>query len=392
MARATRRLLAALAVLVCLLQPGSAQQKNGLILHGSLEQDSSLRQYGDYSLRYAGSSLFNLSFRNANDEFARLDGSLDFSLLQGENAEQAAGRTRSLLESAFSGLATQPDYSILSAALAGQNSFQASVKKLYLSLYFEAADFSAGRQIISFGRGAVFSPVNAFSPVDLSDLNYARGGSDVIRLKTAFGESSGLDAATSLSARMDSTVSALRLYGNLAGCDLSAVGMYRSSREEWLLGGDFKFDLELGFHGEVLAHLDRRRGKAWPEAMAGADYSIEQTWFFNLEYLYNGDPLGPSGISLAEIAESGRIFLNSQYVFGAIQWKPNDLATVSSNILWNPIDAAAIASVQFGYNLFQNADLLVYLRWYEKNINNLDLATLGRQFPWEYGVKLSVKY
>jgi len=113
-----------------------------------------------------------LNLQNANAKSAKIEGSVDFWLLTGAYAD-AYRRIDSTSSLILPGLSSV---------------FIADVRKLYASLFLPFADVSIGRQIISFGQGMVFSPIDVFSSVNILDLTLRRSGSDVARVRVPFGD------------------------------------------------------------------------------------------------------------------------------------------------------------------------------------------------------------
>jgi hypothetical protein len=322
----------------------------GLVFSGSLlgdaaalftapEAGSSLSS-SDFS--YTGSNRFTLNFITANHSAAKAEGSFRATVLTGSAAAQTAGSAANAVSA--SGAVLVPE-----------------LRKLYVAFYTDAADFSVGRQIVSFGRGQVFSPIDSFSSVSFEGLEPERTGSDTLRVKVPLGDLAGIDAVAAPAAELGNGTYALRAQTTVADTGLSAVGMYRGSADEYVAGADFKGDLEVGLYGEGLVHIARTTGDLRVEAMAGTDYSIANEYFFTAEYQYRGRGEGNERAAVPK--DDHDLFLDAS-------WEPTSLETFSANLVWDVTTMAALTTASASFSVAQNASLAFYVRW-------LDGALLG---------------
>jgi len=337
----------------------------GLQLSGSLLTDASLLQSfagqgSQPSLSPGGFSQFTLNFVNTKRQFAKVAGSAVMTLSYGGYADAYRAAVSQIVGPAEPGL-----FALLSSNGAA---VQVDLRQLYLAIYTPLADLSMGRQIVSFGVGTFFSPIDAFTEPTLSDLNYIRSGSDVVRIDAGFGELSGLEAVSTVTDSADTLTSALKLYTNLAGVDLAGVVMYRGTRDELLAGVDFKGDLLLGVYGEAVEHFSLASQARWFEGMLGADYSFGDQLFLTLEGYYNGNPVAVGSLNAAQIASAGSLFLNEYYLYFASRLVLNDLMSLQASLIYDFSANALLPTLQYRYNIVQNANLIVYGRYFGGNI------------------------
>ncbi len=360
-------------------------QSGGLELGGSLAVDTSILQSFDGSgqdLSLGGSSQLTLNFVNSNRQSAKVEGSVILTLLTGAYADAYSA---ALVQTLGSGVAPAL-ITILSSSGAIVN---VDLRKLYLEIYSPVVDISMGRQIVNFGKGTLFSPIDAFSRPLLSDLNYVRTGSDVVRLEVSFGEVSGLEAVSTIADSVSRLSSALKLYTIIADFDLSAVGLYQGAGNQLLAGLDFKGDLLVGIYGEAVEHFLFSPSSGYFEGMLGADYSIEGALFFILEYYYNGNPVAPGSLGPADLAAQPGIFLNQQYLSFSSRWLVSDLVSVMASVIYDIPASAFLPTLQLDFNAAQNADLLFYARYFHGDIRGGGAAP-GPDL--QYGVQVSVRY
>jgi len=184
---------------------------------------------------FGGSGLFNLNLRNVNREFAKVEPNLDLGTLYGRYADLYLQANPTSLE-----LNGVPAY--------------LNLRKLYMSMFLPFGDLSLGRQIVNFGKGTVFSPIDVFSRVDLLELTFRHQGSDVGQLAVPFSDLSGVEAIVEDPASSREHSSAIKLYANTFGWDLAAVALHRHVSEETLAAIVCKGDAFVGVYGEVVPH------------------------------------------------------------------------------------------------------------------------------------------
>lgn len=359
-------------------------QAAGLDIGGNLQEGALLLQNLSPASTpsLAGSSVLTLNFENRNRSFAKVSGSVQLNLLYGSYADAyAAAVTQAIGPTAAPGLLSLLETQGAAATI--------NLQKLYLEVFTQNADISMGREIINFGVGTLFSPIDAFSEPELTNLNFTRSGSDVLRVDVPFGAVSGAEAVTTLSDSLNTLVSALKLYTNIDNTDFAAVTLYRGSGEELLLGGDFSGTLIAGIYGEAVEHLFLDGQASYFEGMLGTNYLAGNSLVFTVEYYYNGDPVAPGSLSPTQAAAATPIFLNRNYLYGSARYLLNGVMSLSGSLVYDLSAGSTLATLQYDWNLVQNADLLFYVRSIEGDIRS------GGSYPGpnlEYGFQLTVSF
>jgi hypothetical protein len=342
-----------------------SSDKKGLDINGHLLNEASLLQYynkDSYTtdFTYAGRSVFRLNFLNTDRSFAKIEGSVDFSLFYGEYAD--------LLKT----------------------SFLFNIRKLCLALYPEFADITLGRQIVNYGVGFLFSPIDVFSKVDFTDINYARLGSDIARIQIPLGELGGLDLTTTFSAVMTNVTSAVKLFGNIFESDLALIGIYHGDAKEWITGFTFKGDLEVGIHGELVEHFFESGTNNFFEGMLGIDYSFfDSKLILLLEYYYNEKAVDTNTVNIANYLSINKPFFNKHYLFFQCQYVIDEIRKAGVSAIYNPLDNALVLTAQYLQNIFQNANLTAFIRY---NLNNLNGISFVRAPLFQYALQFEVLY
>ncbi len=336
----------------------------GLEFHGSIYSDLSLYHYdimdGD-SLVFGGRNTLALNVKNTNREHGKLEASLDIVALYGAQADGVFGLV--------------PDAALSLVALEGAPVLL-DLRKLYYAIYLPFVDLSVGRQIINFGKGFVFSPLDAFSQVDIIDIAFRRRGSDVVAARFPLGTLAGVDLIAEFPVAGGEHVSAGKLFANIFGFDWSALGIYSHRCDELTVGMAFKGDVEIGVYGEAAEHFLEGIDNRYFEMMLGADYSLaEGDLVMQAEYLHSGKD------------DSVRSMWGKHNAFVSLTYRINDIMRVSGSAINNFTDETTIATLQYFYNILQNVDAVVYVRGYRGGIDSL-LALPDV----EYSLRVEVKF
>jgi hypothetical protein len=368
-----------------LLVAAQSQQEQGLVLSGVSRNDLVCLETLDKTkpvrdqLDFAGANLLTLDFKNTRTTTAKIEGSFDLWLLSGVYADAFKAGDSS---------------TALSVAQTSSSVFLLDIRKLYGSLYLPFADFSLGRQIISFGQGLVFSPIDVFSSVNILDLSLRRSGSDVARVRVPFGDLAGIDAIAKIASRKQGMTAAVKGYSHFGSFDLAAVGTYQGSQDaaqdEFITGLTFKGDLVAGVYGELVEHWKQGGGRSFV-GMLGSDYSIENAWYFTAEYLYNeradtGQTSAPASFS---IVQTSIPMIHHHYGFLSARYKISDIMNVSASAIADITAKSGILTVQYFYNILQNANTILYVQYYPGSANGLLSLTSGEL---TYGLRVEVAF
>lgn len=354
-----------LSILPLTLAALDDSNNKGLILSGRLMNNNSLYQYNNPSANqapftYSGQTTLRLDIVNVDQSQAKVQSDIDVNFYYGAEADQY----NSLVNNANQSSVITSNFPTTSITL----------RQLYLALYPSFADISIGRQIINFGVGMIFSPINVFSSFDPTDIDFTRTGSDVARVKVPFGDTGGLDLVSTFTTAMTNATTAAKLFGNFFGFDFSGVAIYNGAYREVTTGATFKGDLEIGVHGEFVEHFFTDTSKRYFEGMLGIDYSFfDSKLALFLEYYYNELPVDPTTVTLKNLASINRIFYNKHYLFLEGIYTIDEIRKVSSFIIYNPLDNAYEAVVSYTQNIFQNANLTGYVQYFQNNLNGVNL-------------------
>lgn len=302
---------------------------------------------------FAGMSVLSLNLKNTNRDYAKVEGLFDIVVPYGKTIER-------YIPENFTSDSDSSIGELFELFSFGNAPVLLDVRKLYLSIYLPFADITMGRQIINFGKGFVFSPVDVFSSVELTDINYRRSGSDIVSIRIPFSDLAGLDLITELPFLDESFSVAVKMFATFSSFDFSLIGMYRDKgistnlENEAVIGLTWKGDIEIGFYGEAVCHILTDSSIAFFEGMIGADYSVKDIWYFTAEYLYK------------QYNWQNSIW-GEHNLFGSVRYTINDLMNISANAIYDFQHEVTIGILQWYYNILQNVNTIIYIQGVDNN-------------------------
>jgi hypothetical protein len=369
----------------------AAQAETGATIGGSASEQAFATYVNDgpvdaEDFSYGAVTDLELALR-AKGEHARAEATISARLFTGSAAAAAWSAAAAAL--------ARPDELMLPAYSQSVSSVPdailgARVRTLYVKLDEGPFSLTAGRQIVNFGKGALWSPVDIFDELDLSGLSPDRRGSDALRLSDAIGETGSLDLVAAPAASPASGRYALRGTafvsgagfasgaGPFGGANLGLIaardGSAAGSVGAWELGGDFKVDFGPSFYGDAIYELPDS-GSGSLRAAVGADWSFDladRKLVLAAQYYYEGTG-----------ASADPLFPGKHNIYASIAWAAGDFFSLSSNVIWRLDDGASQTTVILAWDAAQNASLDVYIQ---------ASASSGSAFVGLFGSMLEVKF
>jgi hypothetical protein len=352
---------------------GSPGVSPSLVLGGSvLEQaygsydDSGLTASGDFG--YGSSTTLELNI-DAKGEKARASASLEAAVLDGEAAQAAwLYRPYDPVDELF-----VPETAQQAASMGGPDLLLAArVRTLYAKLDEDWVSILAGRQVINYERGAIWSPTDLFTRLDLSGLSPERLGSDALRLVFPFGATGGLDLAAAPGADPAAGLYSARLSGLVMGVDGALTAARDGEAATSSIGADFKADLGAGIYGDLIYSRPDSGSSGSLRAAGGADWSFGD-FIVAAEYYYNG-----GGVA------ADLLFPDAQNLYADLTWRVSEFLNVSSSAIWDLGGQSGDLLILGSWSAAQNAGLSAYakLLWGQSSLSQgLQLgATLELSF------------
>lgn len=365
--------------------------KKGLELNGKAYFDAGIYQYKNSKVRFAGDMVGDFTVKNADRKFFRFLTTFDVALNYGEK------NIYNYIKDALPPFAQNTIFANEDASL------NLNLKTMYISLFTEYVDINLGRQIITFGTGTFFSPINTFSQLNTSQLSsvsssgvsFERYGVDSVDLLIPIGATGGIELTSTFSSKMDNIVSALKLYGNLFNVDLAIYGMYRTGLNQAVAGISFKGDLVVGIYGEAVGNIYTEKEKlkdSFMQLMLGIDYSFFSSKLLLMtEYQYTSrkHKIGET-IDIREATITP--FLGEHYLFFQVSYLPIDIMYLSFGALWNVLDNGYLFSLTYNWNIMQSCNMIVYGRFLNEKLNVAGYDSVADIPVGEYAIRFEVYF
>jgi hypothetical protein len=341
---------------VLLVSKGVALESANINFWGEMTNDLTLihtvHRNSHDTLEFTGNGILTLNLRTINNNAVRIEASSDIILLYGAYGDLV----RKLLPSSWS--------------LSGTNGpVLFDLRKLYAGFFLPFVDIFAGRQIINYGVGTVFSPVDIFSSVNFFDVSFKRRGSDVLRLRVPFGPTAGAELTAGLTSTFNALTGAVKMFGTISGVDCALYGIFKEREHEASIGASCKGDYLIGICAEVIERISTDNEQSLFSGMIGADYSVHNEWLFDAEYLYNKNNGSDSAATGSLLNES--VFTSQHAVFLSVLYKFNDLSNAGLSAISAVNDGYGLVTAQYSRNFLQNATAMLYVRYLYGNKSGL---------------------
>ncbi len=315
------------------------EEERGLVLSGKAWADAgalmTLPDSGEADFGYTGVAGLKLGIVNADRTVIRFDAAAEAALYYGALAEPALSLKDALLASIAAGAGIPPDL-LASLGLSGENALLA-LSLTRLSLRYDA-DFLAltlGRQIVNFGKGALFSPADLFGKPALMGVETTRSGVDAARLSVPLGDLAALDAVAAPGRELDLGTYLARGSASIGKFDAALGGGNRAAADEWLITGEFLANVGIGLSAEAALSLpggDAPDGGPRIRAQGGAQYSWDE-WLLRGEYYFNGKSTGSGYADPAPASDALAAFPLAHNAFLMASWSPSDFFSLSAVLL-----------------------------------------------------------
>ncbi len=237
--------------------------------------------------------------------------------------------------------------------------------RVYLKLYSNFANLTAGKQRIAWGAGTIWNPTDVFNPLVMSFAVKEEETTNVeaVRLEAPLGSAGGIDAYVLTGKTWSGTKKGLRVKTTVGLFDiaLSYVDLGSNSSQ---IGFDSSGDwMDAGVRTEVVLRSPAG-GNAYIQSVWGMDYTLDNGVGLNAEYFFNG--LGRKNkdhydwLSLA----AGNISqLGMDYLFFSANKIIDELTNIRCSLIGNLDDLSYIIYPQYSRNISQNVDLNLEAMW-----------------------------
>ncbi len=301
----------------------------------------------DASLDYAAETGLRFAVVNADRSVMRFDAMAEASLLSGAAAEPALAAMETLSGALVSALGIPPGVLLPLAEGSAESFLSLSLKKFSLRYDADFLAISVGRQIVNFGKGLLFSPVDIFSPPSLSGVEAGRNGTDSLRLSLPLGNLAMADAVARPGRAAEDGDYGLRAAASLGILDIALSGAYRGRPGEWLAGAEAQTGFAIGalsltLYGETALTIPADGPGAdgrW-RATAGLSIVPLQELMIRGEYYFNGK--SPEyGYASSGAQDHLLAYPLPHYAFLMASWAPSDFWSIALTCLQGFSETAA---------------------------------------------------
>ncbi len=287
---------------------------------------------------------------SARGSVLRAEFSLEASLLSGAAARAFAAAVVNPLVAFPADILYAP--AAPGSLAAAETVLAARVRTAYVKWNAEAFSLTTGRQVVNYGKGTAWSPVDIFTERDFSGLSVVRRGSDAVRLTVPLGDLSLAEAVAAPAYDLSEGSYALRLAGfAFEALDGSLLAAWDGGREVWIAGADAKADLSFAsLYADAAWDLPLDGGGAALRALAGFDASFGD-FVLACEYYYNGGG-----------QEADPLFPGAHNLYAALSWEAADYHTLAFSGLADLEEGIISLQAAWAWDLAQNGILTTYLK------------------------------
>ncbi|MCX7882020.1 MAG: hypothetical protein N2314_02230 [Brevinematales bacterium] len=321
-----------------------------------------------------GQTVWRVSVANRDTEYARFDVSGDLVILSGVITNGAQG---SMLWS-----------------IGEETLLMVDVRKCSVMVKPFWGDVILGRQLVRWGEGFIFSPMDFFSQMDVRDVNLSRLGVDALRIKLPLGQVGFAEGIGVIRSFWTNSLVGVRTGGGGESWYVTGALFYRGKEEAWMGGLSLKWDFGPTWYGEGVYHSTTNTNKSFWHGMVGMDYSFWGKWVFRVEYMTH--TLERTHFSLFEYSTLPVYpFLSHHYISLHLMMIPTLIDSFFLTVVANLDDEEQNLWYKgqwwiLGYqrNLYQNVNLLTWLR-YQTDISAM---TSEKRGGFSCLVSVEVKY
>ncbi|MEN2998123.1 MAG: hypothetical protein ABDH28_03700 [Brevinematia bacterium] len=340
---------------VILASSGFAWDDGGVIASGHFRTDvgilfaisnSHLENY-----YYFGKNTLRVDVVNSDTAYGKIDGSVDLHIVSGRYYDIFFLQTNGIL-------------------LGDNVLLLINLRKLYLAVSLDWVDISIGRQLLRFGQGLVFSPINFFDKLDISDINFSRIGSDSIRLKAYLSDTSDANLIVVPRTQVTNSDFSARLSFMLAGINMEGAIGYFGQNEEVRAGLSFKADVEVGIYGEFAYNYHNQETNRYFEFVIGGDYSIFKKLVVRGEYYFNSLDVAKLPLQSA-ISLRNYPFVSKQYAMLQLSYLPDITTTATLSIIKNLEKDGFILYAGITKSMFQNVNFYFDTKFFYRDISGI---------------------
>ncbi len=235
-----------------------------------------------------------------------------------------------------------------------------AISRLAVWLGPEVARVIVGRQLLYWGVGRVFRPLDIFNAVNYFEPTYERAGSNALLGYVALGGLSSIRGIIQPRSKPEQSLYGVRLGTHVLKNDISVSAMHRRSDRMTLIGGEIAGELLVGYWGEY-GHTTEETID-YSKCTIGVDYTFPFMLYAMVEYFFDGSGVDdPSDYDYSLITSGLRTTLGQHYIYASMSTVPNpvDVFRPSLSALVNIKDHGFVFIPQITIVPYENADVNV---------------------------------
>jgi hypothetical protein len=249
----------------------------------------------------------------------------------------------------------------LNWSLIKENKFQANhyIDMLYFKQMFDFGEVTLGRQVISWGVGRIWQPLDLFNPINPANFSkFEKDGADAISAIIYLGMFSDLELVYNFRENWEDANFGGRFRTNYEMFDLSLMLGYFDDQS--VVGSSFSGDLYgAGVRGEgIFSYNSDHPDSSFFRVILGADYQFTPEFYALIEYLYNGE-----GTDCRYCYEIERLFKGEilnvarHYLAAQSTYKIHPLVNVNLGGSMNLNDQSAYINLSVAYDFLEDFKL-----------------------------------
>lgn len=233
-----------------------------------------------------------------------------------------------------------------------------------LAVWFgdERARIVAGKQVLYWGVGRVFRPLDVFNRANYLEPGYERAGTNALLGYFSPGGMVSFRGIVVPSGDIDRTVAGIRAGANVRGNDIGLTAMHQPVERLTMIGGELAGEFAAGYWLEL--------ANTWHDTIdytrltAGLDYTFPLAIYAMAEYFFDGSGASdPASYDYGGFAAGERQTMAQHYLYASIGISHNPFLRPSVSSITNLDDGGTIIIPQVAYALFDNAEVVLGLNY-----------------------------
>lgn len=233
------------------------------------------------------------------------------------------------------------------------------IDMLYYKHLFDFGEITVGRQVISWGVGRIWQPMDLFNPINPANFSkFEKDGADAVSAKIYLGMFSDVEVVYNFREKWEDANFGGRYRTNFQMFDLALMAGYFDKRT--ILGASFEGDvLGAGIRGEgIFSYNENDTDSNFVRFILGADYQFTPDLYALIEYKFNGE-----GTDCKTCYDIGRLFrgeilnVSRNYLTGQANYKLHALVNLNAGGNINLNDESGYANLVIEWETLSNLKL-----------------------------------